>query len=459
LQPSSKTNGIWLGLTKQSSAPTGISMSVYADYQYASNTAAAPRTKAGLLPLLSTNAPAKTPAPATPAAPPFHDLVEIPISPAVFLWEAATMGYGEAADYGLFWLVNGITTDAPQKDELKRLASARITAISRAYSFEPATAGTPFHLRPRGIYPLIEQSEKTNTSYYLGCAMAAVCAPHVLLGRTVPATLGYLFHARLLASVYTATNVTTIQMASAKQVDFLAFDTALNAHIFEAKGSGEGFPYDKVADGIDQCSAVVSVTLDGLAPQAAASLNVMAAFAAKSPVRCGTKALNHSIRVAAFEVLSNPPTVVQTPPHKIPTLSALVGLQAIGVYLSLCVYPDQLEVGRWRRFNTGEASGFEVPVAVAIPQRVHARIESWFYGGYARVKNGPLNRRLQQKFNGEAVTGEPSQGDIDITDMLQGLGSEILFFEADDREDLLPGFARSASVSWLTVGVVNWEGG
>lgn len=430
-------------------------MSVYVDYKYASNTAAAPRTKAGLLPLLSTTAPAKTPPPATPAAPPFHDLVEIPISPAVFLWEAATMGYGEAADYGLFWLVNGIAIDPPQKEELKRLASSRITAISRAYRFEPATPSTPYHLRPRGIYPLIEQSEKTNTSYYLGCAMTAVCAPRVLLGRAVPATLGYLFHARLLASVQTATNVTTIQMASDKQVDFLAFDTTLNAHIFEAKGSGEGFPYDKVADGIDQCSAVVSVTLDGLAPQAAASLNVMAAFAAKSPVGCGTKGLHHSIRVASFEVVSNPPTVVQKPAHKISTLSALVGLQAIGVYLSLCVYPDQQEFGRWRKFNIGEASGFEVPVVVAIPQRVHARIEKYFFDGYSRIRSGPLYRRLQQKFKGEPVTGEPSPGDIDITEMLEGLGSEILFFEADDREDPLPGFERSASVSWVTVGIVN----
>lgn len=436
-------------------------MTVLVDYMYTNGTVPAPtpRKLAAIRPFLTTNSPLPPPRPppAAKVSPPSHDVDDLAINPTAFFWEAVTVGYGAPADYGIYWLLNRINLDPDQIEDLKRLAASRATMISRAYRFD--TSSGTLLLQQRDIYPLIEQSEKVNISYNLGCAMAAVCAPRAIATRAAPTVvaLSPLYHARLLACVENVTNTIIVNRSSNKQVDFVAFDANLGAHIIEAKGGGDSFPYAELADGIDQCNAVDDVTLAGLPPVAPASLTVSVAFLAKLKVNCRAAAgggadftIKQGIRCATFEIM--PPAVpavaapVATPPVPVPavapitndTVLTLLGTRALGLHLFLQTASAAPDQGLWAIYSFTQEIGFEVPITVAVPRAlVTTAQQRWD------------DCQIAIKLNGLPAPTVPVAGNIDIAVMLRTLGKDVEFFSAWRDITPPPGFQRFASSPWV----------
>lgn len=448
-------------------------MSPFVDYRYTDEDAAAPRTWTllqhqlhTLAPLpgpaaakpssaASAAAPAPVPLPPPPPAPPAHDLIEVPATPAQFFQEAMAGGYGEFADYLLFWLLQGKTLTAGQVDDLRRCAQARVNALLRAFRPEPATATAPFHLVPRDIYPLIESSEKALTSYHLGCAMAAVCAGPVLGVRQPGTNLGYLFHARLMSSVDTAVTPTQVRSASRQVVDFLAYDDQWHAHLFEAKGSADGFPYGLLADGIDQCRTVRQVLSTGLAPQPPASLNVVVAFLARQKVAVGTgKHLGQSVRVAVVQVQpSQPAPVVQAPqPAPRPSLlEELVGRQAVGLHGLLRTATQSAIDQGWRLCQLTPELGFAWPLRLALPAAMDQAIAAAVERIADDAEVWRRMRSLAQALPPKGPAARETVPALDISHRLQDLGRQLIDLAAQPPEQAPEGFSPSASVPWLLV--------
>ena len=340
-------------------------MGLHFGYDYITAGGATPKNWGGLSSSLHTNLPvASTSKPAI--APPDHELSPLSISPSEFFWEAMTVGYGEAADYGIYWLIKGVKVGTKQIEELRRLAMARITTLSRGYEFVAASGTMPFHLRQRDVYDLIEQSEKNNISFYLGCAMSSICAPVAMASRQPPVPIGYLFHARLLGSAQKTTKTTIVHPSGGRLIDFLAFDQNLGAHIIEAKGSGGAFPYGQLADAIDQCCSVTHVQLSGIPSQQPASLNAAIAFYGKTQVACGANPVGACVRTAVVHVKKRGPTVAPVTTSTPNSLHMLIGLQAVGVYLSLLPAAQTPIANAWTQFNFKFDNGIGTGPVVAV---------------------------------------------------------------------------------------------
>lgn len=335
---------------------------------------------------------------------------------------------------------------------------ARITTLSRGYEFVAASGTMPFHLRQRDVYDLIEQSEKNNISFYLGCAMSSICAPVAMASRQPPVQIGYLFHARLLGSAQKTTKTTIVHPSGGRLIDFLAFDQNLGAHIIEAKGSGGAFPYGQLADAIDQCCSVKHVQLSGIPSQQPASLNAAIAFYGKTKVACGANTVGACVRTAVVHVKKRGPTVAPVTTSTPNSLHMLIGLQAVGVYLSLLPAAQVPIANAWTQFNFTFDNGFGTVPVVAVETELFNTLGQLWDEAYARLKAAPLHRSLVADLADGNTTASGDQAGTDedhkledVAESLVKIGEYIALHKRISLNRSLKDFRPSRSVDWLMV--------
>lgn len=380
-------------------------MPLFIDYTY-NGSFPAPNNWTKQQPKLSKTTPAPTP----PAKYNLksEDVHAMSVSAADFYWHAATMGYGEAAQYIVKWtLSSGVLTPNDVAD-LKRLTRTRAQTIFRACQLSLVVGGA-LHITPRPIYSLIDPTEKGVISYYIGSAMASLCGPAAVSMRNAVGSpsIKFLFHTKILAAHAVFGQAITVQARpkvtssgaiskSGKSIpDFIGLDDTNAPHIFEAKGDSSGGLYQQLADGLDQCERVISITFPLPSPPIvvpAVSLNVCAAFLSKTGVKSNLGAVAESIRCAVVSIPTTAnPVVVAVPRNKKKATGAaaapmvppsiiqqLVGTQLLGLYGHLKGCNKTEIVDNWTAYHFTEEEGFEAHVTVAAPTTLVTQLEQTF---------------------------------------------------------------------------------
>ena len=274
--------------------------------------------------------------------------------------------------------------------------------MSRAYKLQKATSTSPMILVPRSIYPLIEGSEETNISYYLGCSFAEVCIPSAFAANPLLGSggLSHLFHARLLTASSTVGSTVDIRCIDNSKVDFVAFDDKLTGiHLIEAKGSGESVSPKVLHRALRQCDSVVDVSISGGPPMYPASLTASVTYVGTKSVACGGFKVKRSVRTAVFDRRS--PTwsdqhLVLAPsnPSAISlALQQLFGTKLLGLYLALQAGKKKRELGEWTSFQFAREDGFELDTSIAVPTQLLRSVHRFWADAQEAIKRNPLRRQ------------------------------------------------------------------
>ncbi|VWC42381.1 hypothetical protein BLA6860_07094 [Burkholderia lata] len=357
----------------------------------------APQTATSLVPWLAPTTPGPF-----PGSIPNTNLESATPSAADVFWKAITVGYGAPVDYVIHWLLHGAALTPPQMHDLKRLASARATAIGRAYACKVLPSGA-VALVPRDIYPLIESSERTSTSYLVGCAIAALCAPAAIdsqLGGSVG--IDYLFHASLLKSAATTGFPIVVNSTGQGSIDFIGVDTHFHLHAIEAKGTGDTINYQQIGRGLDQCNHVIDITLLPGLDVVPRTKSVSAAYVGANAVNCLGMPVGYCVRATVIGLPPAPPAAV--PAAQQQALLALIALQAIGAWAFVTATTDPLEQnGDWARFRFSRDIDTDEPVTVAMRSDIIDMAEAAYYAMQAQVANARTRAHEQERIRDTLV--------------------------------------------------------
>lgn len=387
------------------------------------------------------------------------------LTPAELAFRMASVGYGAYAHYGVTWLLSGKPLTASEVVDLRRLTAARLSVVHRAYRMAPGmtAAGMPtVDLVQRSIYPLIESTERGSVSFVLGCAMAEVCAPNALNTRPgfTAAKLWHLFHVNLIQAASTCATVLKVDMTTRQKTDFVGIDSALGTlHIFEAKGSGDGFDGSRVSDGLSQCEAVEGIRVMGGALEQPASLNVCVSYLHGGRV-CSAVYQLTGARSASSAPGS--PTATPAPPNKSEVTSALdllLGTKLMGTYLMLRGADVEQTVGRWTVFDIASQAGEGAEaIRVALPSALWIQLSDFWERAEQAMARVGEHVRLRHKLTTVSVTDAWPERRPVLENLLSGLGKSMLqLLETDLQqsrvrasEDELPeGFELSGVEPWL----------
>ncbi|VWC36832.1 hypothetical protein [Burkholderia lata] len=334
----------------------------------------------------------------------FTPLESAATSAANVFWKAITVGYGAPADYAIHWLLNGAALNPPQMNDLKRLAHARATAISRAYACTVLPSGAAA-LVPRDIYSLIESTERTGTSYLMGCTVAALCAPEAIkwqLGGS-PTGIDYLFHASLLKAATKAGMPVVVNSKGQGSIDFLGFDTQFHLHVIEAKGSGGAISYQQIGGGLDQCDDVVDITLAPGIDVAPRTKSVSAAYVDANAVNCMGLPVGHCVRavviglpLAAASTQPAPAAPVAREKVLRESVARLLALQAIGAWAFVTATTSASKSsGDWARFRFVPDTDIAEPVHLAMRKTIVEMVEASYQRMRGQVANARPRRHAQ----------------------------------------------------------------
>lgn len=379
-----------------------------------------------------------------------HELRAVNINAAAAHWFASTMGYGAAADYAIHWLLNGMPLGASEIDDLRRLTAARATGISRAYRFAAAAVGPPLQMEPRTIYPLIESSEKGSISYYVGCAMAAICVPRAIGLRPGVhlAGIDHIFHASLLKAASATGKRVVVHSHGRGNVDFVCFDLNLGVHLIEAKGSGDEFTMNRLVEGVEQCLAVVDVELSGrrVAP---VSLNVASTYLLGDPVDCLSTTITQSLRCTVVEVTCLPvqARAAEAAAPAVDVLHQLIGAQVLGLYVTLQSAMPLNAIGGWDVFAFAEVARQDRPQVVAVPSQLVAEAGKRFTMGVQAVR--AIIARYQAQRVLERVDMPDEEVLARVDHVLVDLGRWALSQNRWRTLDAPQGYERGPAEPWI----------
>lgn len=271
------------------------------------------------------------------------------LTPSEFWWLGQTFGYGEPATCYAMWHIGGFGLGAAQRNSLRRMARTRALMLHRLIvEIPPPPPVGPLQLQLRDIEPLVEKSDKTGTSYLLGCAMAMKFAPLAIQFSTgvLP---GRLYHASLLKS-HALGGMALTWVPATSEPDFVAFDFLGRVHLIESKGNMGALDYGGLGKGINQVRNLNNFVVGGV-NVFPTTRTACATYTKRCAALVGT--CGREVRGCVVEVPCAHAGGQNVVPPDHPLRRRLAGLYALGAFASLDALSNQEpeDAGPWQIYS------------------------------------------------------------------------------------------------------------